>query len=112
VSAPIFNIGDKVECESDIYEQHPRWDYLDDSGGSGKYIQGTVAEIDGSYMVVRFDHTTWQWPLFSHPDYRDNQWNQPGYLRHVRSMRGNTVRHPGKWRLVDKGNHTAMEKVE
>jgi len=114
MSDPVFKIGDKIECESYGMIGQPRWDYRIDRGGTGKYIQGKVTVIDSDIVRVRFDNSgiAWQWPLSGHCKYDENQWKRPGYLRHVGSVIGNTIRHPGKWRLVSKGGYTTLEKIK
>lgn len=123
MSDPVFKIGDKVECEGlrsgasfTVSPNEPRWNFYTDRGGSGEYIQGIVTLVDSvdSYVRVKLDNINlnWKWPLLGHHKYDENQWERPGYLRHVGSVIGSTIRHPGKWRLVSKGSYTTLEKVK
>jgi len=117
VSGPVFKVGDPVECESSYYDnKKPRWNFEEDQGGSGKYIQGKVRCITGipPYLEVRLnDGVLWQWPLPGHDRYSSSQWGRPGYLRRITDASGkySIIRHPGKWRLVSKDGYTILEKI-
>ena len=117
MSNPVFKIGEPVECESSYFDHvKPRWNCREDRGGSGKYIRGKILSIfrDAFYLNVRFDHgTEWQWPTSGNDRYSSSQWQRPGYLRRITDASGkySIIRHSGKWRLVNKGSYTTLEKV-
>lgn len=109
MSIPEFKVGERVECESGANDLScPRWSYIMDSGGSGKYIQGTVRCIfPRDYLIVDFDKGwPWRWPL-----YDNTLWGNPGYLRHV-STQNTYQKSTSKLRLVDKGGYYGMEEAK
>jgi hypothetical protein len=90
-SVPEFHIGDRVECEQRL-DGFPRWNSDEDVGthehiNTGSYIQGTVISIDNVLHTMTVDYVAcsdvWTWPLEGHSRYSPDQWNRPGYLRHV-----------------------------
>lgn len=84
--APTFKIGDIVMFELGS-SQRPRWDHHTDGGGTGIWSTGVVADIykDSHKMSIKSNITGrhWLWPMDDHPESSPEQWNRPGYLRHM-----------------------------
>lgn len=89
---PTFKIGDLVTFELSsgyMTGTTPRWNYNTDLGESNIWITGTVATSGRHVVSITFlypngDKDCWGWPLPGSPKYSSNQWDRPGYLRHLR----------------------------
>lgn len=84
---PTFKVGDVVTFELCNSGLTPRWNFNEDLGGSNlwltgkvRYIHETIMEIASTYPNNDLD--TWTWPIEGDIEYRSDQWNRPGYLRH------------------------------
>jgi hypothetical protein len=87
MSTPVFSVGDEVECEASVTcDSTPRWNYLHDVGGCGKWLVGKVTTSNANRLVVKFSGKDWSWPSTQDKDYRPDQWKRPGYLRHKQAV--------------------------
>lgn len=86
---PVFKAGDQVTFElSDNTDSYPRWSFSQDLYGSGKWGTGIVEHTDETIVLTTYTGadniiSTWQWPLQGNSDYHPNQWQRPGYLKHL-----------------------------
>jgi len=80
-----FKVGDKVIYELAINSDHlPRWNFNTEAGSSGKFVEGTVWNIDEKnhcITIILVNGNYWEWSLEGHYEYRSDQWERPGYLR-------------------------------
>jgi len=84
---PIFRVGDRVQFEVEVADgvsYRPRWNYLEDSGPSGRYIDTIVDSVSRySVKILLSDGSRWDWATRGNELYEEGQWSKPGYLRKV-----------------------------
>lgn len=85
-AARAFKEGDQVEFELARDKLNPRWDFPHDSGWSGVWQRATVHHVSRHAVLVtwfsRGQQRFWGWPAPGHPEYSEDQWDRPGFLRH------------------------------
>ena len=83
-----FRVGDEVifECSSAISNK-PRWQFNDDTGGSGVWATGIVDHVDEKIIQIAFTIEGFvgtgycTWPNTEHDEFEPLQWYEEGYLQ-------------------------------
>jgi len=81
-----FSIGDKVSYELSWWGK-PRWINNVDRGSSGNWEDGEVIKVRKTHIVVCGQSGESSWPTAGHYRFIDNQWDWPGYIKLVKSIK-------------------------
>ena len=108
MTTPEFKVGDRVTWELSSGSV-PRWDWNADKGGGGKWGEGTVKCVENNTIRVKPDSGhEWIWLDHGHPAFKPDQWDRPGFLRHI----GEQTKMKMVLRLIDMGSHYISKMVE
>lgn len=92
MDVPKFKVGDKVRFLIDKDDYYPMWDHLiSDSIDNMVWTEGKVWHVSDLLIQTRHKRPdglgdlVWTWPNIINPDYREDQWEREGWIRHVRA---------------------------
>ncbi len=85
---PFFRIHDYIKFEANRRLDGPRWNCNYDSGGSGRYVNGIITEVELNYIELDAIYPdgevrTCRFPNYGSSDYTKDQWFWSGYLTHA-----------------------------